>query len=151
MPYFRPVKGKMTTQIEWTVEAELPEVAAWLIERAGAAKIWCFEGAMGSGKTTLIAALCRFWQVEEGVSSPTYGLVNEYYSPIGRICHFDLYRIQSLSEALDMGMEDYLFSGDYCLIEWPQLLYPVLNMPHLRISLRILDNHTRQLNCTHVC
>jgi len=128
---------------------DLPAAAKWLIVQAGDQKIWCIAGPMGAGKTTLIAGVCAQLGVEDAVSSPTYGLVNEYQIGKKRVCHFDLYRLKNLEEALDMGIEGYLASGDLCLIEWPEIIAPLLPVVHLQISLRIFENQTRQLICDH--
>jgi tRNA threonylcarbamoyladenosine biosynthesis protein TsaE len=134
-PVFRPIYlseayfvSVMTFKKEITNESQLPEAAAGLIEYAGGRKIFLFEGEMGSGKTTFIKAICNFLGVKDGLSSPTYSIVNEYNTTDGkRICHFDLYRLKNLQECLDIGMEDYLDSGDYCFVEWPKIaerIYP---------------------------
>lgn len=106
----------------------IDDAAAQVIAQAGAAKVWLFIGEMGAGKTTLIKSVSRALGAEDDFSSPTYALVNEY--PLadgrGRVYHLDLYRLASVEEALDIGIEDYLLGGDYCLIEWPQLIMPLL-------------------------
>ncbi len=98
---------------------ELPDVAKQLLEYATGEKVLLFKGNMGAGKTTLITAICEALGTRDGVSSPTYSLVNEYALPDGKIFHFDFYRIKNEIEAYDMGFEEYLYSGDYCFIEWP--------------------------------
>src|SRR4051812_39970308 len=106
----------------------LPEVAKDIIAELGDKKVILFYGEMGSGKTTLIKELCKQLGVTGAMSSPTYGLVNEYQTSSNKlIYHFDLYRIRNLAECLDIGMEEYLYSGNYCFIEWPDVaasLYP---------------------------
>lgn len=139
----------MSAVFELTNLRDLPAAAEWLIAQAGEQKVWCISGPMGAGKTTLIAAICAQLGVEDAVSSPTYGLVNEYKAGDKRIFHFDLYRLNDLEEALDMGIETYLDSGDLCLIEWPDIIVPLLPLVHLQISLRIFGNQTRQLICDH--
>lgn len=84
-------------------------------------KVVLFNGLMGAGKTTFIKSLCKHLGVEDVTSSPTFSLVNEYKTIEGSsIYHFDLYRINSELEALDMGIDDYLYSGNWCFIEWPE-------------------------------
>lgn len=95
-----------------------------------------FKGAMGAGKTTTIAALCKAWGVEDVVQSPTFALVNEYADSEGSpVYHFDFYRIDSEEEAMDMGCEDYFWSGERCLVEWaekiPNLLPPKFTTVHI--------------------
>ena len=114
----------------------LDEVAKDIVTSLDERKIILFYGEMGSGKTTLIKEICRQLGVTDSMSSPTYGLVNEYNSPKGKIYHFDLYRVKNLEECLDIGMEEYLYSGNYCLIEWPDIatsLYPE-NVVKVRIE-----------------
>lgn len=89
-------------------------------------KIILFEGEMGAGKTTFIKALVKEIGSSDEVSSPTFSLVNEYEIPNGKIFHFDLYRIKSEEEALDFGIEEYLDSGNLCLIEWPDKIRNLL-------------------------
>ena len=104
----------------------LPEVAKDIIAELGNKRVILFYGEMGSGKTTLIKEICRQLGVKDTMSSPTYGLVNEYKGTAGKIYHFDLYRVKDLNECLDMGMEEYLDSGNYCFIEWPEVAKGIL-------------------------
>lgn len=120
----------------------LPEVARWILDNA-AEDVILLHGQMGAGKTTLIKALCKAMQVEDEVSSPTYSLVNEYYSPsYGTVYHFDLYRIDDENEALDMGIEEYLYSGSKCLIEWPEKISNLLPEECATVEIS-LDGATR--------
>lgn len=113
---------------EITSESMLPALAHRLLNFAGQRRIFLFSGEMGSGKTTLIKELCKHLGAEEGLSSPTFSIVNEYLTATGKkVYHFDLYRLKNTQEAADIGMEDYLDSGNYCFIEWPEIaeqLYP---------------------------
>ena len=107
---------------------DIAEAASWLIDHTDSRKVWLVTGDMGAGKTTLIKVVSHLLGAEGELSSPTYALVNEYELPAckGKIYHLDLYRLRSLDEALDIGIEDYLLGGDYCFIEWPQLIMPLL-------------------------
>ncbi len=98
---------------------ELPVVAEKLLRFSCEEKIFLFKGNMGTGKTTLIKAICSLLGVTDEVSSPTYSLINEYKSRDGTIFHFDFFRIKNEIEAYDMGFDEYLYSGNYCFIEWP--------------------------------
>lgn len=129
---------------QWTQLDEASALAEQLLVAAGDRKVWCFEGNMGAGKTTLIAALCKALGVEHAISSPTYGLVHEYEGRDGRrICHFDFYRIQSEQEAFEMGAEDYFFSGDFCFIEWPERIPNLLPPQVFRLNIDIFEQSTR--------
>lgn len=116
-------------------EPELQNAASELLKFAADEKVFLFEGEMGAGKTTLIKFLCRKLGVEETVSSPTYSIVNEYAFPGGKIFHFDFFRIQSQVEALDIGFEEYLSSGNYCFIEWPQNIPDLWPLHHVRVKI----------------
>jgi len=108
--------------------------------------IWLFRGQMGAGKTTLIKEICKALGVEHSVQSPTFSLVNEYQSKnAGRIFHFDLYRLKNYQEALAIGIEDYLDSGNICLIEWPEQAEELWDLPHTTFRLRLNEDQTRNL------
>jgi tRNA threonylcarbamoyladenosine biosynthesis protein TsaE len=99
-------------------------------------KLIIFDGMMGSGKTTLIKYICQALGVLDLVNSPTYSLVNEYKTLNNQIIyHFDFYRINSLEEAFDMGAEEYFYSGNLCLIEWPDKIMDLLPDRILKISI----------------
>ena len=106
----------------------------------------CFKGEMGAGKTTLIQSLCAALAVEDVVSSPTFSLINEYQNKAGKsIYHFDCYRIDSEEEALDFGAEEYLYSGNLCLIEWAENIASLLPEDHQIIELEKISILTRKL------
>ena len=106
-----------------------------------------FDGALGAGKTTFIKALCQQLGVEDMVNSPTFAIVNEYRDAEGQpLYHMDCYRLRSLAEALDSGLHDLILSGHRCLIEWPQLLEPLLPDNTLRLKIDTLPNGTRTLS-----
>ena len=100
---------------------ELDTVAHQLLAEGRQESVWLFEGDMGAGKTTLIKAICRALGVVSIVQSPTFSIVNEYTTHEGHsVYHFDCYRLRNEAEALDIGMEEYMDSGNYCFIEWPE-------------------------------
>jgi len=100
---------------------ELDTVAHQLLADGRKHSVWLFEGEMGAGKTTLIKALCRALGVISMVQSPTFSIVNEYSTHEGHsVYHFDCYRLRNEAEALDIGIEEYFDSGNYCFIEWPE-------------------------------
>ncbi|MBS1686727.1 MAG: tRNA (adenosine(37)-N6)-threonylcarbamoyltransferase complex ATPase subunit type 1 TsaE [Bacteroidetes bacterium] len=129
--------------------ADIDAAVAWVRRQAGGVRIWLFTGEMGAGKTTLIKAICRQLGTTDDLSSPTYALVNEYSIPgqPTRIYHLDLYRLRDIEEALDIGMEDYLLGGDYCLIEWPQIIEPLLREgEYLTIHISPLSEYERKIS-----
>lgn len=125
---------------------DLANVSKEIIEFAGEEKIWLLEGQMGAGKTTLIKALCRELGVTDHVTSPSYSLINEYRTQNQKnIYHFDFYRIKDQSEAVDIGCEEYFYSGNLCLIEWPSLIPDLLPGKYLKISIDIASPTQRNI------
>lgn len=124
--------------------ADLKRVADELIEAAGTLRVWCFNGEMGSGKTTLIKAICERLGVTESTSSPTFSIVNEYQSENGdTIFHFDFYRLKKETEAYDMGVEEYFESGYYCFVEWPQRIPTLYPEHYFRVRIKEESNSSR--------
>lgn len=124
----------------------LPQVAEKICSYYPSQKIFCFVGEMGAGKTTLIKEICKFFGVLENSSSPTYSIVNEYLNNQGKtVYHFDLFRIKNSKELFDIGFEEYLFSGNICLIEWPQIAINLLDN-YLEISLEKINENTRKIS-----
>jgi tRNA threonylcarbamoyladenosine biosynthesis protein TsaE len=110
-------------------------------------KVLAFRGAMGVGKTTFIKALCNRLGVDDTVNSPSFSIVNEYDTLKGdKIFHFDFYRIRHAEEAFDMGYEDYLYSGAYCFLEWPEKIEALLPTPRLELNFEEGEDHTRIIN-----
>lgn len=100
---------------------EIRQVAKQMLDQAGDSRVWAFHGSMGAGKTTLIEAICREAGVEDVMSSPTFSIINEYRTRQGRtVYHMDLYRLSGEEEAIRAGVEECLYSGDLCLVEWPE-------------------------------
>lgn len=133
-----------------SVEA-LPEAARELLAFAGEEKIWILEGGMGAGKTTFVKALCEVLGVKDLVNSPTFSIVNEYLGGDGaRIYHFDCYRLKDEEEALDMGFEEYIYSGDLCLIEWPSKVEGLLPEHLLEVSIEAQPDGSRMLKAQHI-
>lgn len=127
-------------------ESELQEVARKLISNFGKIKVWCFDAEMGAGKTTLTKVICKELGVKDEMSSPTFSIVNEYQTEKGAdIYHFDFYRLKDLEEAIEIGVEDYLFSGNMCLLEWPEIVSPLLPDEYLQISIKLVGDNTRSL------
>ncbi|MCM1376951.1 MAG: tRNA (adenosine(37)-N6)-threonylcarbamoyltransferase complex ATPase subunit type 1 TsaE [Clostridium sp.] len=125
----------------------LKEAAREFLKALDNRKVVAFEAPMGAGKTTFISAVCRLLGVEDDVNSPTFSIVNEYVGGDGEsIYHFDCYRLESTAEAHDMGAEDYLESGNLCLIEWPEYLDPLLPENTVRVSITVDDRGIRTLH-----
>lgn len=126
--------------------SKLPSIAHRLLQEAGDKKVWLFFGEMGVGKTTLIKALCEELGVKDTTSSPTFSIVNEYEGAEGPIYHFDFYRIRSEQEAWDLGYEEYFYSGQYCFVEWPELIPSLL--PEDAAIIRIELSSTKERHLT---
>lgn len=126
--------------------SELPEVAEKLLENFPQERVFAFYGKMGAGKTTFIKVLCGTLEVMDVVSSPTFALINEYLTEQGAsVFHFDFYRIEKVSEASDIGFEEYLYSGDYCLIEWPEKVESLLPSRHVKVIITEKEDGVRKL------
>lgn len=108
-------------------------------------RVILFNGQMGAGKTTFIKALAKVLGVKNPTSSPTFSLVNEYEANDGLVYHFDMYRLKNEMEALDFGIEDYLYSGHWCFIEWAEKIPNIIPEKHSVITIEILENGDRKL------
>lgn len=125
---------------------ELDAAAHRLLAEGRMQTVWLFEGGMGVGKTTLIKALCRALGVVSLVHSPTFSIVNEYITHEGKsVYHFDCYRLRNEAEALDIGIEEYFDSGNYCFIEWPQRIATLWPATYYRIHLTVGPDDRRTL------
>lgn len=124
----------------------LGEAAGKFLEKRGTSSIIAFYGPMGAGKTTFITALCGRLGVDDVVNSPTFTIANEYRTSDGTpVYHFDFYRINRLSEAMDIGLYEYFDSGNLCLIEWPEMIEELLPEETLRVRIEVVDENTRKL------
>ncbi len=130
-------------RIEYTL-ADLSDVAQQVISNVDS-KILLFDASMGVGKTTLIKEICKQLGVQDVISSPTYSLVNEYRSEQGTVYHFDFYRIKDEEEAYHIGFEEYLDSGAWVFIEWPEKISNLLPNDAIRIKINLSDNEKRVL------
>jgi tRNA threonylcarbamoyladenosine biosynthesis protein TsaE len=124
---------------------DISEVADRVLEIANH-KILLFFGKMGAGKTTLIKAIAKKLGVEENLSSPTFSIVNEHFLKVGKLYHFDFYRIKSEEELMDLGIEEMLESGDWCLIEWPEKAKNILQLKTTKIFINTNNNESRKIN-----
>jgi tRNA threonylcarbamoyladenosine biosynthesis protein TsaE len=128
-----------------TFVCESPEamnaVAAGILALFPGKRVFALSGPMGSGKTTLVKSFCKALAVQDSASSPTFTIVNEYLSGTGEpVYHFDFYRINSVAEAFDLGFDDYLYSGCYCFIEWPEKVGELLPGNQVTISISVSDS-----------
>lgn len=126
----------------------IEEAARQFVETMGDNTVFAFYGEMGAGKTTFINALSRVLGVEDDATgSPSFAIVNEYRSDTTAelIYHFDLYRLESVEEALDLGIEDYFDSGALCLLEWPERIEDILPDDTVKVSINVNDDGTRSL------
>jgi tRNA threonylcarbamoyladenosine biosynthesis protein TsaE len=124
---------------------QLSEVAQQILDQKPN-KVILFNGEMGVGKTTLIKQLCKTLGVQDATSSPTFSLVNEYQTDANQtVYHFDFYRLNKETEALDMGVDDYLYSGNWCFIEWSEKIASLIPEQHTIINIELLPTGERLL------
>ena len=130
-----------------TLELDISDVnvissyAKAILDFAQDRKIFLFDAPMGAGKTTLIKELCIQLGSGDHFSSPTYSIINEYDYPGGKIYHFDLYRLNSQEELLDLGIEEHLSLGNYCFFEWPELVEDLIGTNYLKIVIEVNGNN----------
>lgn len=122
------------------------QTAQKFIEQVGDRTVFAFNGKMGAGKTTFIKSICETMGVKETVNSPTFSIVNEYEAADDRIIyHFDCYRINKIQEALDLGAEEYLYSGNLCFIEWSENMAPLLPDSLVNVDIEEMENGSRMI------
>lgn len=125
----------------------LEKAAKQLIDWFPDQRVFAFYGKMGAGKTTFIQAVCRILGTPDNVTSPTFALINEYKTETGNsIFHFDFYRIKDMEEAFDLGYEDYFYSGQHCLIEWPEKIEPLLPQKYVEVKIEVGKDEERFLS-----
>lgn len=136
----------MSTAIIHNLE-DVPYVAKVLLEAMDNRKVMAFYAPMGAGKTTLISAILRAMGISELEGSPTYSLVNTYNSPyFGEVYHFDVYRIQSLDEAIDAGIEEILYTDNICLVEWAEIIEDLLPEEIMHVEIQVNESGERLLS-----
>ena len=138
----------MIFEIEYSLENVSIAVKQLLESINIGPKIWLFRGEMGAGKTTLVKEIGQQMKIKSIVQSPTFSLVNPYETESGEIIyHFDLYRLENVHEAIDIGIEEYLDSGHLCFIEWPERAEILWNIPHVNMEIVHLTEFSRKLIC----
>jgi tRNA threonylcarbamoyladenosine biosynthesis protein TsaE len=123
----------------------LPSAAESFIKKMNGHSVFAFYGEMGAGKTTFIKEVCQQLGVDENITSPSFALVNEYISSNGEsIYHFDCYRLKGVEEAIDIGAEEYFYSGNLCFIEWPERIEDLLPPETIEVHITV-DNNRRTI------
>ena len=118
-----------------------------MLDKCGSKRVFAFDGKMGAGKTTFIKHLCEAMGTEDVVNSPTFAIVNVYDVANGEeVYHFDCYRIKDIREAMDFGAEEYLYSGNYCFIEWAEMIEPLLPEDTVWVKIEVEENGERSLS-----
>ncbi|MBP5582871.1 MAG: tRNA (adenosine(37)-N6)-threonylcarbamoyltransferase complex ATPase subunit type 1 TsaE [Bacteroidales bacterium] len=126
---------------------EIAQAAQDFKAAIGDHRVIAFHGEMGAGKTTFIKALCAEFGVTDNVASPTFAIINEYLTPSDEtIYHFDLYRLETIADLQNIGAEDYFYSGNLCLIEWPDIAEPLLPGNTLHVTISVLPDKTRGIS-----
>ena len=126
--------------------SDLELVAQEIVNRLDTVSVWLFRGEMGSGKTTLVKMVGKVLGVEDAMSSPTFSIINEYQTrDHRRIYHFDFYRIKNEVEAIDIGTEEYFYSGDPCFIEWPEKIPSLIPLQHAEVTIQVETNNKRNI------
>ncbi|CAN5798136.1 tRNA (adenosine(37)-N6)-threonylcarbamoyltransferase complex ATPase subunit type 1 TsaE [soil metagenome] len=119
---------------------QLPQAARLVLNYSTSSRIFAFHGDLGAGKTTFIKAICAALGVKDAMSSPSFSLVNEYHDANDNpVYHFDLYRLKSPQEAFDIGLEEYLYSGNYCFIEWPERAGEIFPEETVHVTIKGVD------------
>ena len=132
-------------EVNFTLE-QIPGVALKLLSVCADHKVLAFHGEMGAGKTTFIHALCEAMGMKDSISSPTFSIINQYRDGKGEnVYHMDLYRIKDENEAINAGVEDCLYSGDICLVEWPEKAPGIFPAHTLHITISSVNDNTRKL------
>lgn len=127
--------------------ANIERIARQFVEEQSDGRVFAFYGQMGAGKTTFIAAVCKALGIEEPVNSPTFAIVNEYVADNGEtVYHFDCYRLNTLRDALNIGIEEYFASGNICFIEWAENIEDLLPVDTVRVNIVVEDDGSREVS-----
>lgn len=130
---------------------DISQVAKEVVKYCKAEKIWVFKGRMGAGKTTLIKSIASEFGIEELVSSPTFSIVNEYINASNdKFYHFDFYRIEDSEEVLDIGIDEYFYSGSYCWIEWAEKIPEYIPETFILLEIEVDSKGKREINISKI-
>ena len=129
---------------------DISDCAANLLKQCQESRIFVLNGNLGAGKTTLIQALCGHLGYQGEVTSPTFSLINTYRGTDAEIYHMDLYRLKNTAEAIDIGIEEYLASGQYCFIEWPDIIIDLIDESFYTIQIDIESDQSRKIVCQQI-
>lgn len=130
---------------------DISQVAKEVVKHCKAEKIWVFKGRMGAGKTTLIKSIANEFGIEDLVSSPTFSIVNEYINASNdKFYHFDFYRIEDSEEVLDIGIDEYFYSGSYCWIEWAEKIPEYIPETFMLLEIEVDSNGKREINISKI-
>lgn len=155
MKYIYTIKKDPEKGIYLVNEQGAELAATDILDKCGEARVFAFDGKMGAGKTTFIKCLCEAMGTEDIVNSPTFAIVNVYEVEAMRreakgekqeLYHFDCYRIKDIREAMDFGAEEYLYSGNYCFIEWAEMIEPLLPEDTVWVKIEVMENGERKLS-----
>ena len=130
-------------RIEIDALSDLPRVAEEVVNSLDGRTVVLLRGGMGAGKTTLVSRIAALLGAEDTVTSPTFALVNQYEGSECRIYHFDFYRIDRIEEVFDLGYEEYFYSGDLCLVEWPEKIEPLIPDDAMVVRITVGDDEQR--------
>mgnify|MGYP003477900443 CR=1 FL=1 len=147
MRYIYTIKKDLEKGIVLANAQGVEVTATDILDKCGSARVFAFDGKMGAGKTTFIKHLCEAMGTEDVVNSPTFAIVNVYEVASGEeVYHFDCYRIKDIREAMDFGAEEYLYSGNYCFIEWAEMIEPLLPEDTVWVKIEVEENGERTLS-----
>jgi tRNA threonylcarbamoyladenosine biosynthesis protein TsaE len=132
-------------ELNFTLE-KIKEAAKIFIDITGMHRVFAVAGEMGAGKTTFVHAVCEVMGVKDNIASPTFSIINHYSTATGEIIyHIDLYRLKDEEEAIQAGVEDCLYSGNYCFVEWPQKAPDIFPDNTMQLAITVIDMNIRKL------
>lgn len=132
-------------KLEYSLE-QIESIAQVIIDTCHESKIFCLEGDLGAGKTTLVESICNYLGSKDRFNSPTFSIINEYELEGSSIIHADLYRLKSEDELIGIGLEDYVYSGNYCFIEWYQIAKDYLPLPYYIVKINTIEDMRRSVD-----